>query len=453
MSASLRDAFLAHTRKVQAVHEHVRGNVTATKQSLIAPVLGLLGYDLSDPRECIAGFQPPLASQQGKGPIDWVVLDQGRPLFFVSAKAAEPKVPTRDDLLVHYFQDHSEASLGVVSNGLTWRFFTDLNERGVLDAEPFLVWDLLGEDPLPIEILNFLAICQKGQFEGEVIRAFAQTNTVRKNLLITELERLLAPSAEFVKLAISNLETRRLTEEVVESWKPIVSNAIQQWARARALTTVISQAHTPVASHESPIPHSGHHQPVPSAPAAAGPGQSSDPVPQPTKPTVVAQTLDDGLVERAWQQMKSLSQVLSHTPPMPEEEPSIRRMVPSDEEPRAFEIAQLACGKERPLGCETTLSSFNLHLPHAPTQVISRIHLKDKEKSIWFPMEPAQCATLGLAIAGRPTPFPNWTSFPLKSVEDMKSLEKALRIAYDAIKAQHSRNSTLSIDYVFEKIA
>jgi hypothetical protein len=54
------------------------------------------------------------------------------------------------------------------------------------------------------------------------------------------LSQLLEPASEFSKLAIANIETRNLTQAVVESWKPVVASALNEWARQRMLTAALT---------------------------------------------------------------------------------------------------------------------------------------------------------------------------------------------------------------------
>jgi predicted type IV restriction endonuclease len=49
----MREALQAYVKRVGELAEHVRGNEQATKQSLVGPLFTTLGYDLTDPRECI----------------------------------------------------------------------------------------------------------------------------------------------------------------------------------------------------------------------------------------------------------------------------------------------------------------------------------------------------------------------------------------------------------------
>ena len=57
---------------------------------------------------------------------------------------------------------------------------------------------------------------------------------------MSELNRLLEPSGEFVRLAIVNIETRKVTSNVVDHWKPVLANAIKEWAKQRMLSLVLS---------------------------------------------------------------------------------------------------------------------------------------------------------------------------------------------------------------------
>ena len=105
-----------------------------------------------------------------------------------------------------------------------------------MDKEPFAKWDILADDPPPFDVITLL---QKSQFNAELIRTYAQ-RLRQTNHLVTELNRLLEPSAEFTKLAIANIETRNLTTAVVDGWKPIVASAVGEWAKQRMLTSALA---------------------------------------------------------------------------------------------------------------------------------------------------------------------------------------------------------------------
>ena len=223
----MKDSITGYVKRVRDLAEHVKGNEQATKQSLIGPLLTLLGYDLTDPRECVPEYRVDFGKDRSVKPIDWAFLQAGQPIFFVEAKEVGKRLPGYDEQLADYFAKAPEAKLGILTNGIQWRFFTDVVNMNVMDREPFLRWDVLSDEEPPHD---FLTVLQKSQFNAELIRAFARRKRAQ-NLLVEELNRLLEPSPEFVRLAITNIETRKLTENVIETWKPVLANAINEWAK------------------------------------------------------------------------------------------------------------------------------------------------------------------------------------------------------------------------------
>lgn len=237
---NLRELIETYVKRVRELADHVRGNEQATKQSLIGPFFTMLGYDLTDPRECVPEYKADFGKDRSSKPIDWAFLNNGAFVFFVEAKEVGRKLAGFDEQLADYFAKEPSVKLGILTNGAQWRFFTDLTNSNVMDKEPFAKWDIFSEESPPIDVISLL---HKSQFNPELIRAYAQRQRAQ-NLLVGEITKLLEPAPEFAKLAIANIETRNLTQAVVDSWKPIVANALSEWARQRMLTVALT---TPLA--------------------------------------------------------------------------------------------------------------------------------------------------------------------------------------------------------------
>jgi hypothetical protein len=134
--------------------------------------------------------------------------------------------------------------LGILTNGTQWQFFTDLRYENAMDKEPFFTWDVLKHDPA--SALGLLTLLQRSEFKPDRIKAFAE-NRHHKTLLVGVIDRLLKPSPEFVKLAITTgvndagdtLVSGKITERVIEHWKPILADAIHEWARQHDLTIAL----------------------------------------------------------------------------------------------------------------------------------------------------------------------------------------------------------------------
>jgi hypothetical protein len=234
--SSIRESIDVYVRRVKELADHVKGNEQATKQSLIGPFLTMLGYDLTDPRECVPEYKADFGKDRSSKPIDWAFLHSGNFAFFVEAKEVGKKLGGYDEQLADYFAKDPNVKLGILTNGAQWRFFTDVEHANVMDKEPFAKWDIMSDETPPFDVITLL---QKQQFNAELIRAYGQRKRAQ-NLLVGELSRLLEPSTEFTKLAVANIETRNLTQAVVDNWKPVVANAIDEWAKQRMLHTVLN---------------------------------------------------------------------------------------------------------------------------------------------------------------------------------------------------------------------
>lgn len=233
---NLADVIENYVKRVKELVDHVRGNEQATKQSLIGPFFTMLGYDLTDPRECIPEFKVDFGPQRSSKPIDWAFKNNGAFAFFVEAKEVGRKLANFDEQLADYFAKDPNVKLGILTNGAHWKFFTDVENPNVMDKSPFATWDILADEPAPFHVIKLLL---KSQFNPELIRVYAQRQR-EQNLLVGELTRLLEPSSEFTKLAVMNIETRNLTQAVVEGWKPVVAGALNEWARQRMLSAALS---------------------------------------------------------------------------------------------------------------------------------------------------------------------------------------------------------------------
>jgi hypothetical protein len=88
----MKDLIDGYVKRVRELAEHVRGNEQATKQSLVGPLFTLLGYDLTDPRECAPEFRADFGKDRSAKPVDWAFVQTRRPLFFVEAKEASRKL-------------------------------------------------------------------------------------------------------------------------------------------------------------------------------------------------------------------------------------------------------------------------------------------------------------------------------------------------------------------------
>lgn len=246
----MKEQLEQYVSKVKELYEFCQGNEATTKASLITPLFALLGWNVADPRECQLEYRADFGNgQKAATPADYAFCTSPAVFAFITeAKECGKKLKAYAEQLGMYFAK-SSVKLGIYTNGIHWQFYTDLDREHIMDKEPFMTWDVL-QDPIP---LDFLTILQKSQFKPQLIKTFAERGR-RQSLLVTALTKLLEPSSDFIKLAVKDIETRALHQSVVEEWRPILVNAIEEWAKIKALDMALER---PAEKHLKEIKASG----------------------------------------------------------------------------------------------------------------------------------------------------------------------------------------------------
>ena len=107
-----------------------------TKTSLILPFIQMLGYDIFDPTEVVPEFTADIGIKRGEK-VDYAIMQRGKPAILIECKKygsglAEDAVSQ----LVRYF-GVTNAHFGILTDGISYRFFSDLDQPNVMDPKPF----------------------------------------------------------------------------------------------------------------------------------------------------------------------------------------------------------------------------------------------------------------------------------------------------------------------------
>ena len=172
----MREGLQQYAKRVQDLAEHVRGNEQATKQSLVGPLFTLLGYDLTDPRECLPEYRVDFGPNRSVKPIDWAFFQARETHLLRGGKGGREEARQLRRATCRLFREGPDARLGILTNGIQWRFFTDVVNSNIMDKEPFLKWDVLVDEQPPFD---FLTLLQKSQFNTQLIETFAQKSGTR----------------------------------------------------------------------------------------------------------------------------------------------------------------------------------------------------------------------------------------------------------------------------------
>lgn len=222
---NFEDQIRSHSQRVKTMKAHIMTE-EATKTSLVMPFFQTLGYDVFNPNEFTPEYVADVGIKKGEK-VDYAILDKsGNPLILIEAKGVHEQLLKHDSQLFRYFGT-TTAKFGILTNGIIYKFFTDLEETNKMDSVPFLEINLESiKDPLIQELKKFT----KDQFDLELIKDTASELKflgLIRNVLKDDFTN---PSDEFVRYILDKeVYEGRNTQAVVDKFKPLVKKSIVQY--------------------------------------------------------------------------------------------------------------------------------------------------------------------------------------------------------------------------------
>lgn len=192
----------------------------ATKMSLIVPLFQLLGYDVFNPLEFCPEYTADVGIKKGEK-VDYAILEEGNPNILIECKSCSEQLNKHGSQLFRYFGT-TTAKFGILTNGIIYKFFTDLEEMNKMDLVPFLEIDML---KLSDTSINQLKKFCKENFDKENIFSTAEElkyTSLVKGVLSTEFE---SPSEGFVRFLLTNIYEGPKTQKVLDKFTPIIKKS------------------------------------------------------------------------------------------------------------------------------------------------------------------------------------------------------------------------------------
>jgi len=197
----------------------------ATKTALIMPFFQqVLGYDVFNPDEFVPEFTADVGIKKGEK-VDYAIMVNGLPIILIEAKYCGESLEKHDSQLFRYFATTSSL-FAILTNGIIYRFYADLEKKNTMDLEPFLEIDLLNlRENLVPELKKFC----KSAFNAEEISSAASALKYSSRIKAYFSEQLREPSDEFVRFFIAPAYAGAKTQAVVEKFKPIVKKTLNEY--------------------------------------------------------------------------------------------------------------------------------------------------------------------------------------------------------------------------------
>lgn len=217
------DQLKQFSKRIDQLKDHITTE-EATKTSIIMPFFQLLGYDVFNPAEFIPEYVADVGIKKGEK-VDYAILQNGEPIILIEAKWCGEALEKHDSQLFRYFGT-TKAKFAILTNGLDYKFFTDLDEPNKMDPRPFLEFNILDiKDSIVSELKKF----QKTNFDMETILNSA-SELKYSNLIRQFMARELAnPSDSFVSYILGEVYIGRKTQNVIDKFKGVVKKSLNNY--------------------------------------------------------------------------------------------------------------------------------------------------------------------------------------------------------------------------------
>jgi predicted type IV restriction endonuclease len=201
----------------------------ATKNAFVMPFISALGYDVFDPAEVVPEFTADVGIKKGEK-VDYAIKQDGKIIMLFECKHCNGSLDDCHASQLYRYFSVTEARIAVLTDGIIYRFYTDIEEPNKMDAKPFMEFNMLDiQEPLVVELKRLT----KQAFNlGAILTVASELKYTReiKHILNDQLN---APSDEFVKFLAVQVYSGKLTATVREQFTGITKRAFAQFINER----------------------------------------------------------------------------------------------------------------------------------------------------------------------------------------------------------------------------
>ncbi|AQX06806.1 restriction endonuclease [Elizabethkingia meningoseptica] len=208
------------TQRIHGIKEQVQTE-EATKNAFVMPFIQMLGYDIFNPTEVIPEYIADIGTKKGEK-VDYLIKNNQEPILIIECKNWKENADAHNSQLHRYYHV-SKARFGVLTNGIVYNFYTDLEKPNIMDDKPFLTINLEDLKDSAIKVLE--GFIKQNYNEESILdsaEALKYIRAIRKEFE-KEIE---TPSDELVRLLMNKFYGRPLTANRMQVFKDYTKRAL-----------------------------------------------------------------------------------------------------------------------------------------------------------------------------------------------------------------------------------
>lgn len=218
------DAVKNFSNRVEQLRDSINTE-EATKTSMVLPFFQLLGYDVFNPLEFVPEYTADAGTKKGEK-VDYAIMHDNEPVMIIEVKPVNTELNSKHiNQLFRYFTV-TKARFDILTNGIIYKFYSDLEEANKMDLMPFMEIDLLNLKPHAIKELNKF---QKECFDIQQILTSASELKYTSLLKAAIAEQFNEPSEQFVRALIKNIYPGTKTQNIIDRFKELTRIAINDY--------------------------------------------------------------------------------------------------------------------------------------------------------------------------------------------------------------------------------
>lgn len=228
-------------------HREVLATEEAAKNALVMPFLQALGYNVFNPGEVVPEFTADIGRRKGEK-VDYAICNGDDVRMLVECKPANCELKVENATQLYRYFSVTKARVAILTNGVVYRFYADIDEPNIMDSEPFFTCrldDLRGSDAATLQRFS------REEFDIEKIVAEAKSLKLQ-SLVRRQVEAQISePSDDLVRIIAGKIHEGRLMPNVLEEYRAAIRIAFMSIIRERLNERLSKAAMDPPEVEES----------------------------------------------------------------------------------------------------------------------------------------------------------------------------------------------------------
>ena len=159
------------------------------------PFIAALGYDVFNPQEVVPELTADVGVKKGEK-VDYAIKQDGEVIILIECKTAGANLSEANMSQLFRYFTVTNARIAILTNGIHYRLYSDLEEPNKMDSRPFLELDLLDIREHHVNEVKKLA---KGSFDlDKMLNAATELKYLRELSRVLD-EQFEAPDDELVR--------------------------------------------------------------------------------------------------------------------------------------------------------------------------------------------------------------------------------------------------------------